>query len=496
MTSEYVRLVEREETPLWVALVIEGCAGEAVFQLTARVAFHLSRYRFIGRVHEIGAADLDELAAALSSRIAEEGLSYFEWYEDTCRRYNSILFKTAQDQMALPKATTLQELSNRLACYFTAARDCMPYMLSILPVQDILAAQLGDAVKPLLSGSRLSQNTALALMSQSASPTALEEESRCTAALAREARSDPRLLAAFDADNPVVLLSQEHTQFFQKLVQHCDRYGWLRTFTYRNRPFGAPDLIARIRDRNWRETSIRAARTAAQAEDESMRQVAELQGNLDSQGTCLLELARRYAALRFDRIDVHSRSAACISPLLEQAAAAVGLSYDLLAYLTDREILEALREGSAATRSIAEGRRTNGFDVTLMPSGKATVSSPTMLRPSSAPRKPTLQGSSACLGEWTGRVRIVRSASDCASFERGDVLVCPMTTPEFMVAIERAGAIVTDEGGLLCHAAIISRELGIPCVVGTELASHVLRSGESVSVCARPDKGVVLRNEF
>jgi pyruvate,water dikinase len=59
-----------------------------------------------------------------------------------------------------------------------------------------------------------------------------------------------------------------------------------------------------------------------------------------------------------------------------------------------------------------------------------------------------------------------------------------MTNPEIVIAMKKASAIVTDFGGLTCHAAIVSRELGIPCVVGTRVATKVLRDGDSVSVNA------------
>jgi pyruvate,water dikinase len=69
------------------------------------------------------------------------------------------------------------------------------------------------------------------------------------------------------------------------------------------------------------------------------------------------------------------------------------------------------------------------------------------------------------------------------------VLVTSMTTPDFIVAMKKAGAIVTDEGGLSCHAAIVSRELKIPCVIGTKIATKVFKDGDRVEVDA--NKGIV-----
>jgi pyruvate,water dikinase len=77
----------------------------------------------------------------------------------------------------------------------------------------------------------------------------------------------------------------------------------------------------------------------------------------------------------------------------------------------------------------------------------------------------------------------------------GDVLVSPMTDPYYVPAMVRAGAIVTDEGGILSHAAIVSRELGIPCIVGTGNATSALRDGELVQVDASGDVGYVRRGD-
>lgn len=68
--------------------------------------------------------------------------------------------------------------------------------------------------------------------------------------------------------------------------------------------------------------------------------------------------------------------------------------------------------------------------------------------------------------------------------KRGEILVCGMTTPDYIPAMRKASAIITDEGGVTCHAAIISRELGIPCIVGTKIATQVLKDGDLVEVDA------------
>ncbi|MCI4353277.1 MAG: phosphoenolpyruvate synthase [Thermoplasmata archaeon] len=93
-----------------------------------------------------------------------------------------------------------------------------------------------------------------------------------------------------------------------------------------------------------------------------------------------------------------------------------------------------------------------------------------------------LKGLGAAPGNAAGRVRIVLHVEENSQLEPGEILVSTMTTPDMVPAMARAAAIVTDEGGMTCHAAIVSRELGIPCVVGTRKATKTLHDTQEVSV--------------
>lgn len=93
-----------------------------------------------------------------------------------------------------------------------------------------------------------------------------------------------------------------------------------------------------------------------------------------------------------------------------------------------------------------------------------------------------LKGDSASPGIVSGKVKIIHSVSQLNQVLEGDVLVTSMTTPDFVPAMKRAVAIITDKGGQTSHAAIVSRELGVPAVVGTEKATKTLRNGQAVTV--------------
>ncbi len=99
------------------------------------------------------------------------------------------------------------------------------------------------------------------------------------------------------------------------------------------------------------------------------------------------------------------------------------------------------------------------------------------------------KGMPASPGIATGKVKYIKDETELEKVKEGDVLVTVMTTPDMVPAMRRATAIVTDEGGMTCHAALVSRELQIPCIVGTTDATQVLSTGMDVTVDA--DKGRV-----
>ncbi|MBI2112878.1 phosphoenolpyruvate synthase [Candidatus Woesearchaeota archaeon] len=100
-----------------------------------------------------------------------------------------------------------------------------------------------------------------------------------------------------------------------------------------------------------------------------------------------------------------------------------------------------------------------------------------------------LKGETASAGVASGKVQIVLEMDQLNKVQKGDILVARMTTPDMVPAMQKAAGIITDEGGMTCHAAIVSREMGTPCIVGTEHATEILKDGEIVTVHA--SRGIV-----
>lgn len=100
-----------------------------------------------------------------------------------------------------------------------------------------------------------------------------------------------------------------------------------------------------------------------------------------------------------------------------------------------------------------------------------------------------VHGQVAMRGVAQGKVRVVLKKSEILLVQEGEILVTAMTTPDYVPAMRKAAAFITDEGGITCHAAIVAREFGKPCIIGTKIATKVLQTGDLVEVDA--DNGVV-----
>ena len=112
-----------------------------------------------------------------------------------------------------------------------------------------------------------------------------------------------------------------------------------------------------------------------------------------------------------------------------------------------------------------------------------------LIRPADITGAREVRGSVGFKGAVQGKVRLLLRKKQIPELKEGEILVTHMTTPDFVPAMRRAAAVVTDEGGVTCHAAIIARELKKPCVIGTKIATQIFKDGDVVEVDA--EKGIV-----
>lgn len=279
----------------------------------------------------------------------------------------------------------------------------------------------------------------------------------------------------------------------QKISEHLYRYPWLVA-----QHFTREDALDTMKHRY--EESKREGVTRTEKSDRILTldhvqniplEAEKIAGKLCWLGWSRLEVKERWAGLDWYLI-----------PLMEELARRCGENiYDLQKYYLSFE-MEAALSGKLLSQSEKERRKIcfvgylNHGEVAYLSGAEAEALARKELGGLyRAEAVMELHGTIAHAGYAKGIVRIlgandsVRAKLLREQFRQGEILVTQMTQPNIMDIARKAGAIITDEGGMLSHAAVISREFGIPCIVGTHVATQVLHDGDLVEVDA--ENGVV-----
>ncbi len=181
--------------------------------------------------------------------------------------------------------------------------------------------------------------------------------------------------------------------------------------------------------------------------------------------------------------------------LLDEIGRRHGLARTELFDYSYIEVQELLASGNRLSNEELKSRKQDGFAVVItggdfnLTTGKDAIASVINTEGLAEPFEKYMnvsefKGLAASRGHITGKARVLEDASRISELQPGEILVTYMTTIEFIPAFRKAAAVVTDEGGMSCHAAIISREFKLPCVVGTKVATRVVQTGDTLEVDA------------
>jgi len=209
----------------------------------------------------------------------------------------------------------------------------------------------------------------------------------------------------------------------------------------------------------------------------------------------LFRIARGIVFWKPQRIFYQVKSYYHVEGLLKEIAKRLGLSLAQVRFMMPAEVKNGLTGSVADADELNERMRAclyavlDGKEILLSgEKARAFFANNVQKFPLPTGVKET-KGTCAYPGKVLGTARLVSTPEEMRKMKQGDVLVAFTTNPYLMPAIKKAAALVTDEGGLTCHAAIVAREFGIPCVVGTRMATRLFRDGEKIEVDA--SKGVV-----
>lgn len=209
---------------------------------------------------------------------------------------------------------------------------------------------------------------------------------------------------------------------------------------------------------------------------------------LDARALDYADLVRRQVQVRTDRRILWNKVETAIAPFLASRAGKASLPMRILLEATPQEIGKGLPPRTTLEARIGTTFLAYDAQAHFLVGEDHEAVQRHLARPAGALADDVV-GNSAYPGLVRGRVRIVLTPEEGDALLKGEILVSDMTTPDLTTACSRAGAIVTDRGGILCHAALVAREMQIPCVLGTEEATRVFRTGDLVEVDAH--RGIV-----
>ena len=222
--------------------------------------------------------------------------------------------------------------------------------------------------------------------------------------------------------------------------------------------------------------------------------------DLSKKEILIIEIARKLSYLKDLKDDFRRQGIFHAQSLFEEIGRRMGLGLQDMSYLTEEEIIDFLDKDSAISKNLVEQRK-QGFAIYFNQQRKIECKSGEEIDTAlielgiiiHEEYHGEIGGTPASSGKAKGTAVIVKGVSDLHKVKHGDILVAVTTHPDFVPAMQRAAAIITDEGGITSHAAIVAREFGLPCVVGTKHATKVLKDGDEIEVDA--DQGIVRKIE-
>lgn len=276
------------------------------------------------------------------------------------------------------------------------------------------------------------------------------------------------------------------------IVEHLKEFSHLGRHYYWGDSYSAADIEKRVEA--LRSIDLQAEKKAALEQEKIEEKTSAIFEKLKftNEEKLIVETSRAWGRTANYADEVYSLAVDRLAPWIKEACKEWHISWNQFASMRVSEIENAFANGVDDTFASVLASRAKDHAIilnnpnveVLHGSALSEYKRKEIAHEESMHHLRELQGQSVYPGKVKGKVCIISEVGEVAKLKPGEVLVADSTFPAFVPAMERASAIVTNEGGLLCHAAIVSRELSKPCIVGTRLATKVFRDGEEVEVDA------------
>jgi len=455
--------------------------NKSVFQKVLGIDFSFSNMKKDADYNEF--VDGAEEAAALEmiKDKTKKGNNFLHELAKKSYEKSSILVSTAKKvaraDYSLLSPWELKVLFDGLALQLL---EYQPVIFLVFPVEKYLEERLQEEISRIAGQESLGEKT-----SEYLSVFSMPKEELLVV------REEKSLLA-------IAILVNKPVSVKVPMQKHLENFAWIPTDDPSGKPWTIIDLQTRINELAKSEPEKKLEKIIngeKQREQKLKDYINEL--DLGQETIELIQLVRDFVFLRNYRVECWVQAQYLAREFLEFIAAKANLSFEELMALSHEEIRVFLESGKIPPKQEIKKRlqayayiKTNEkFEVFF---GNAAEKMGHFKEPALQGKIPgEIRGNIANRGIAIGTVKIVRELSDLPKVQKGDILVASMTVPQYIPAMEKAAGFITDEGGITCHAAIIARELDVPCIVGTKNATRLLKDGDKIELDA--NKGIARR---
>lgn len=491
-SSSWNPILRRRGIPVVFYSLINQGYEDAYYQELLGLPGGLGRHRYADGWVIVHEEDANQFTSHFLPLLQHR--SFVDFFALQCRRAADELLDFGgavhgRDFSAAPTAEILLAFS-RLS---SLSVRVMPFLNTMVFVQDDIETRLRERLgarwdmdpdAPELSARMQALMTGGGMESLAA--RSLKELGALAASLAEEA---PDLVSSL-LENEIPqrgTVEKRCPAFSVQAEEYLAKYDFFGTDYFVGEPIGFDDLL--------RQLGVHLGKSSEEQQAEPLD--PKLLAALDEEDLSLLRTAQTMQFLREYRLEALFKSGRDCRSLFLRIGDTLGLGFDELVCLSFREILSSLAAEVLCLdfETIEQRRAGFGCDSSEVVVGERLGQLLDDLPNSYSSDNRVITGVTAFPGESTGALRVVDHLSKVEEVEVGDILAAPMTMPYHVPAMARAGAILTDEGGILSHAAIVARELQVPCVVGLATATSAFPPGTNVHVSAVGSTGRVERVE-
>lgn len=412
--------------------------------------------------------------------------------------------KKGEELIETVKALSRQKLSvcnnEKLAQFFLEAhqlyREFSVFLLLPHSLENFFDEEISKMVKKHISdGKRLVEYHQKLV--ESIKYNVSQEE---TISLLKIACAIKRSVVNFENDTTRLIkeLQQKEKIIWKRIEKHLQKYSWLQIRWFYGELLSPEDILERLK------TILKENPAEKLKEMEEKPRIVKKQTEkicqelkLNKEEKAFIAVVKEYVFIRTYRTDKLNEANYYLIPLIKEAAQRLKISYDDILYMTLPEVVESLQKGNIPLtinidlrkKAWALYREDENIIVFQGEKEVEQFGKEQGFARQDFSKIQEIKGNKAYGGKVSGTAKVILSPTEVRKVQKGDILVAVMTFPSFIVAMEKAAAFVTDEGGILCHAAIVAREMKKPCVIATKIATKVFKDGDLIEVDA--DNGAV-----